>query len=362
MPIAELPALLESIAAMSKIAMQSAAAICVDDVAVNAKLLSGLERGHEGRAVKKVVRGSLLNKVILIPTALLVSAVMPGAVLPLLAVGGLHLASEGMGKLLGKDHDPLTAEQDTKVTEKKKIRAALKVDFILSAEITILTLSTVVGAPFVAQLAVLAATGAAVTAGLYGVIGGILKMNAAGQWLSRRKGNNPVSKAARGLGGALEKFEPHLMKGISRVGTVALFVIGGGLMLHGIPGAEQFMTGTLGSVIPSGIALGAATLLAETAVGLVAGLAAMPVMKVLCPQLTKVALFGKKLLGKIPEVKTTTANDNDAVQPVLVEASANALQQVSDVKAAMNTAAQRPANDDQSVAVQPAPQAKQLLR
>jgi predicted DNA repair protein MutK len=341
MPVAELPALLANIAAMSQMAVQGAAMVCVDDVAVNTKLLSGLERGHEGHAVRRVARFSLLNKAFLIPTALLVSAVAPGAILPLLALGGLHLASEGAEKLLNRG----APEEDTMKTEKNKIRAALKVDFILSAEITILTLSTVVGAPFLSQLAVLAITGAAATGGLYSMIGGILKMNAASQWLLGRTGKNPVAKIARGFGKALEKLEPHIMKGISLIGTAALFVIGGGLMLHGIPGAEQLLTGAIGAGPLTG-------LLAETAIGLAVGIVAHPVIEAVSSRLVN-------LVAKVPHVKKISIPER--IKPSGCEASVNALQNMPDVKQALNVAAQKPANEDEPAIAVPVPAKKLQL-
>ncbi len=344
---------LANIAAMTKACTQKAAGICGDDVAVNTKQLMGLERGRGVPATLKVIKGSLLNKAILIPVALTVSAFAPWAVLPMLAVGGLHLASEGAHNLLGKGHGHGHGHEghqhEAKETEKDKIRGALTVDFILSAEITVLTLSMIAALPLIGQLAVLAGTGAAMTLGMYGLIGGLVNMDGVGKWLEERQGDNALAKAARGLGKGIGKVMPHIMKGISFAGTVALFIIGGELLLHGIPGAEHMVTSAVGTMVANPAVQGVAAFVAETAIGFAAGFMAMPLMDKLEPKIDQAADYVKKQFAKLKERCAAKKKSKPKA-----EASAPAPQlspsKLKDLAAAheMNKAAQKPANDDKS--------------
>ena len=342
---------LGQIIAMTKACTQKAAGICGDDIAVNTKQLMGLDPGREVPATFKVMRGSLRNKAILIPIALTVSALAPWAILPLLAVGGLHLASEGARNMLGKGHGhgghghEGHDHGDKKPTEKSKIRGALTVDFILSAEITVLTLSMVAAAPLMLQLAVLAGTGLAMTVGMYGLIGGIINLDGAGKWLEQRKGDNIAAKAARGLGKVMGKSVPHIMKAISLAGTAALFVIGGQLLLHGVPGAEHMVTGALSTLSANPLVQSAIALVAETAVGLAAGFMAMPVMDKLEPKFEKAAEFIKKQLSKLRKPAKAPEAPKPAPQAA-PQITPDMLKNLS-VAPALNTAAQRPVNDDQ---------------
>jgi uncharacterized protein len=271
MLIGEMSSILAQFLSLTAQSVQGGAAIMMDDVAVNAKMLSGLKKGHKGHTIAKVIGGSLLNKVVLLPVALALSAIASGTILPLLALGGLNLAHEGIEKLRGHDHELVANTTDPEALEKKKIKEALKVDFILSAEVTLLTLSMVMAAPFLMQLGVLAAAGVGVTLGLYGLIGGIIKLDDIGRWLSQRSGNNLLSQAARKIGPNIEKSVPLIMKGISVVGTVALFMIGGELIMHAIPGAETLVSSVFGGL----------SVVAEIGVGLAAGLASVPVVAAL---------------------------------------------------------------------------------
>lgn len=343
---------LTQIAAMTKVCTQKAAGICGDDIAVNTKQLMGLDHGREVPATFKVMRGSLRNKAILIPIALTVSALAPWAVLPLLAIGGLHLASEGARNLIGKGHGHGHGHEghdhdDEKPTEKSKIRGALTVDFILSAEITVLTLSMVAAVPLMMQLAVLAGTGLAMTVGMYGLIGGLINMDGAGKWLEQRKGDSVAAKAARGLGKAMGKSVPHIMKAISVAGTVALFIIGGELLLHGIPGAENMVTGALSTLGATPLVQSALSFVAETAVGLAAGFMAMPVMNKLEPQFEKAADFIKKQVAKLRKpAKTQDAPKPAAPAPQAAPQLTPSILKNLSAAPALNAAAQKPANDD----------------
>ena len=198
------------------------------------------------------MKGSLLNKAVLIPAATLVSFAAPWAILPMLAVGGAFLTAEAMEQLRGKGHGHgghghAHGEKHVE-SEKEKIAGALKVDAILSMEITVLTLSVVAGAPILTQLAVMAATGAALTGVLYGVIGGIINLEAAGKWLAKREGDKPLAKISRSIGNGLGKAMPKLVKGISVIGTAALFLVGGELLLMGIPGGTALLAAAVAHV------------------------------------------------------------------------------------------------------------------
>jgi uncharacterized protein len=347
---------LANIAAMTKACTQRAAGICGDDVAVNTKQLMGLERGRGVPATLKVIKGSLLNKAILIPVALTVSAFAPWAVLPMLAVGGLHLASEGARNLLGKGHghghgheghDHDDHPHDAKGAEKDKIRGALTVDFILSAEITVLTLSMIAALPLVGQLAVLAGTGAAMTLGMYGLIGGLVNMKDVGTWLEERKGDNALAKTARGLGKGIGKVMPHIMKGISFAGTVALFIIGGELLLHGIPGAEHMVANAVGTIVTNPAIQGAASFVAETAIGLAAGFMAMPVMDKLEPKIDQAADWVKKQFAKLKERCVPKQKQSASAPKAPAPAPQLSPSKLKDIAVAndLNKAAQKPAND-----------------
>jgi len=353
------------IAAMTKLATQKAAAISADDIAVNTSILQETEPKRRVPAVLKVMGGSLLIKAAMIPVALLISGFAPWAILPLLALGGLHLASEGAEKLLGKDDkackDHTKHEKDNslcpdrpkspKEVEKEKIKNALFVDGLLTAEITVLTLSIVAGAPMLTVLAVLAATGLIRTGWMYGVVAGLTNMDTAGKWLSGRKGDDIVAKAARGMGKVLDKSAPYLMKGISLVGTVALFVIGGELMLHGVPGAEHLVTSALSAVTANPLVQGMLAHVAETAAGVAVGFAAQPVMGFIEPGIEKMVNTIKKLATKIGLCKRPD-DDNQPKPAALpeVQMPMGKLQATPPLTPALNNAAQKPAPEDTPVA------------
>lgn len=347
---------LAAIAALTKISTQKAAAILADDIAVNTSILQETEPKRRLPAVLKVMGGSLAIKAAMIPVALAVSSFAPWAILPMLAIAGLHLATEGAEKMKGEkalscdnhnQHDanspacpirPKTARE----IEKEKIKEALVIDGVLTAEITVLTLAITAGAPILTVLGVLAATGIIRTGWMYGVVAGLTNMDTGGKWLAERKGDNPLAKAARGVGRGLSKSAPYLMKGISLVGTLALFVIGGELMLHGIPGAEHMVTGSLTALSANPIVQYAISHIAEAAVGLVAGFAAAPIMeKYIEPAISKTVdvvkqVFGKTFMRSAPAPvapQPSTSLDENA--------TSGKLQTLPSISSTMNEASQR---------------------
>jgi predicted DNA repair protein MutK len=251
--IDDIASILDDISLMSKVAAKQTAGVLGDDLALNAQQVAGVNADRELPVVWAVAKGSLKNKVILLPAALAISAFIPWAVMPLLMVGGAYLCYEGFEKLAHKllhtrdsDDDHLARHTevladpavDMVALEKAKIKGAIRTDFILSAEIIVIALGTVAKAPFGEQVVVMILVAFVMTAGVYGIVAGIVKLDDGGLYLSRQLGNNLFSIMQRGIGGMVLKAAPYLMKAISILGTVAMFVVGGGILNHGIPGAH----------------------------------------------------------------------------------------------------------------------------
>ncbi len=235
----------DDVSVMTKVAVQKTAGVLGDDLALNAEQVSGVRAEREIPVVWAVAKGSLINKLILVPAALAISAWLPWAVTPLLMVGGAFLCYEGFEKLVHKylhrgeapavkgnaEGAVLDGQNiDLVAMEKDKVRGAVRTDFILSAEIIAITLGTVAGAPFVQQLAVLSGIALVMTVGVYGLVAGIVKLDDLGLWLTRK-----ASSAAQALGRGLVNATPWLMKGLSVAGTAAMFLVGGGILVHGVP-------------------------------------------------------------------------------------------------------------------------------
>ncbi len=240
----DIATILDDVATMTKVAAKKTAGVLGDDLALNAQQVTGVQADRELPVVWAVAVGSLLNKAILVPAALAISAFAPWAITPLLMLGGAFLCFEGFEKLAHRflhsaeadqaHHEELVqANVDPKVDmaafERDKIKGAIRTDFILSAEIIVIALGTVASQPLQTQLAVLVAVAIAMTVGVYGLVAGIVKMDDAGLWLSRRAG-----AAAQVVGGFLLAAAPRLMKALSVLGTAAMFLVGGGILVHGI--------------------------------------------------------------------------------------------------------------------------------
>jgi len=217
-----------------------------------------------------VAKGSLLNKTILVPAALAISAGAPWAVTPLLMVGGAYLCYEGFEKLAQKllpgraKHDERRAAPlDPAAAEQAKIKGAVRTDFVLSAEIIVITLGTVAGAPFSVRVAVLVGIALLMTVGVYGLVAGIVKLDDAGLYLSRRRGNAVAARIQRAIGASILGAAPLLMKGLGIAGTAAMFLVGGGILVHGVPALHALIKGL---ALPL-------SLLVDAAVGVVAGAA-----------------------------------------------------------------------------------------
>jgi predicted DNA repair protein MutK len=282
----DIATVLDDVAVLTKVAAKKTTGVLGDDLALNAQQVSGVSADRELPVVWAVAKGSALNKAILVPAALAISAFIPWAVTPLLMVGGLFLCFEGFEKLAHKfmhskdEEDAKRAELTAALTnpavdlvafEKDKIKGAVRTDFILSAEIIAITLGTVADKAFGTQFAVLAGIAILMTIGVYGLVAGIVKLDDLGLYLSRKPGwREPV-------GNGILKAAPYLMKGLAIAGTAAMFLVGGGILTHGLPflhhaieGLAAQVGGVLGAVTPTlldaltGIVAGALVLVVVT--------------------------------------------------------------------------------------------------
>jgi predicted DNA repair protein MutK len=247
--IDDIALLLDDVALMSKVAAKKTAGVLGDDLALNAQQVTGIKADRELPVVWAVAKGSMVNKAILVPSALAISAFAPWAVTPLLMAGGAFLCFEGVEKLVHpllhrhEDDEAHRAElanavADDKVDmvafEKDKIKGAVRTDFILSAEIVTITLGIVAKEPMTTQVMVLSGISVAMTIGVYGLVAAIVKMDDAGLYLSQRGG-----ALQRAVGRGLLATAPVMMKTLSVVGTAAMFLVGGGILMHGLPGAHE---------------------------------------------------------------------------------------------------------------------------
>ena len=239
----DIATLLDDISMMGKLAAKKTAGVLGDDLSLNAQQVTGVRANRELPVVWSVAKGSFLNKVILVPLALLISAFLPWAITPLLMIGGAFLCFEGFEKVLHTLHArkhkespearqqrlEALANQDPKTFERDKVKGAVRTDFILSAEIVAITLGIVADAPLLNQVIVLSGIAILVTVGVYGLVGVIVKLDDMGYWLVEKS-----SALAKAVGKGLLIVAPWLMKVLSVVGTLAMFLVGGGIVVHGI--------------------------------------------------------------------------------------------------------------------------------
>lgn len=286
----DIATVLDDVAAMTKLATRKTAGVLGDDLAVNAEQASGVRADRELPVVWAVAKGSFRNKCILVPAALLVSFVAPRLIVPALIVGGLFLCYEGFEKIAHKlfhspeeasaHHEQLVAQRldpavDLVQLEKQKIQGAVRTDFILSAEIIVLTLGLVAEQDILRQVLVLCAIALIMTVGVYGLVAGIVKLDDAGLYLMQRDGQGAGRRTQRWLGERLMDFAPRLMKFLAFAGTVAMFLVGGGILTHGFPVMHDAITGLAlraHDIVLIGPPLSAlAPTLANVTVGMVAG-------------------------------------------------------------------------------------------
>jgi uncharacterized protein len=271
----DIASVLDDVALLTKVAAKKTAGVLGDDLALNAQQVTGVSASRELPVVWAVARGSLVNKAILVPAALAISATLPWAITPLMMIGGAYLCYEGVEKLAHRllhskeedahhraEHVRTLVEGDVDVValEKDKIKGAVRTDFILSAEIIVLSLGVVGGQPFPQQVLVLVAIALAMTVGVYGLVAGIVKLDDFGLWLADK------GRALAAVGRVIVASTPWLMKGLSFAGTAAMFLVGGGILVHSLPPLHHAIEG----VMPEGWG-GVPSALASAFVGIVAG-------------------------------------------------------------------------------------------
>jgi len=280
----DITSVLDDVATLTKVATKKTAGVLGDDLALNAQQVAGVAAARELPVVWAVAKGSLVNKAILVPAALAISAFIAWAIVPLLIVGGLFLCYEGVEKLAhrylqrGSADDAQRAELqraladpavDLVALEKDKIKGAIRTDFILSAEIIVIALGTVAQAPFGTRVAVLVGIALLMTVGVYGLVAGIVKLDDAGLYLSRMPGDSGAARLLRALGGAILRAAPWLMKALSVAGTAAMFLVGGGILTHGIPPLHHAIESLLAGAGAVLAALG--PMVIDALVGVIAG-------------------------------------------------------------------------------------------
>lgn len=246
--IDDIAALLDDVALLSKVAAKKTAGVLGDDLALNAQQVTDIKADRELPVIWAVAKGSFLNKLILVPAALAISAFIPWLITPLLIIGGLFLCYEGIEKILhsllhkkeSAHHDALvhavnTPDIDIVAFEKDKIKGAIRTDFILSAEIIAITLGVVAAEPLATQAGVLSTVAVLITIVVYGIVAGIVRLDDWGLALFKHQGESLFAKLQRAIGMGLLQTVPYLMKGLSIFGTAAMFLVGGGILSHGIP-------------------------------------------------------------------------------------------------------------------------------
>ena len=279
----DIATVLDDVAVMSKMAAKKTAGVLGDDLALNAQQVSGVRAERELPVVWRVAKGSFINKLILVPLALLISVVAPWLINPLLVIGGLFLSYEGVEKIMhtlqhkkaqtSKEAqlELIQTEQDLATYETEKIKGAVRTDFILSAEIVVISLGTVAAASFLTKVTVLSVIAVAMTVGVYGFVALIVKIDDIGLYLTEQAAN-----FKQRIGRGLLAFAPILMKTLSVVGTAAMFLVGGGIINHAIPFVHHFTEDTVEYVqdIPTmGSIVGSLTpMLMNLVVGILAGI------------------------------------------------------------------------------------------
>lgn len=289
--IDDIATILDDVAILSKVAAKKTAGVLGDDLALNAQQVAGVRADRELPVVWAVFKGSMVNKLILVPAALLISLFAPWAVTPLLMIGGAYLCFEGFEKLAHKflhsreedqahEAELLKALTDPAVdmveVERDKIKGAVRTDFVLSAEIIAITLGTVQSLVWTTQLAVLSTIALLMTFGVYGFVAGIVKMDDAGLYLSKLPGSGATRRMLQAFGRGLLRAAPVLMKVLAVVGTAAMFLVGGGILVHGIGPLYHAVDGVLAQLGSSGGAMAGLTgallpIVVEALTGIVAG-------------------------------------------------------------------------------------------
>lgn len=287
----DITTMLDDVSVMTKVAAKKTAGVLGDDLALNAQQVSGVDASRELPVVWAVAKGSFINKLILVPTALLLSYFLPWSIKPLLMIGGAFLCFEGFEKIwhkfLHRKHADMKAEAkheeeihtamenpkiDMVALEKDKIKGAIRTDFILSAEIIVIALGTVATEVFSKQVAVVSAIALIMTVGVYGLVAGIVKLDDLGLHMMMKKGSSIFKQIIRKVGSWLLAGTPYLMRFLSVAGTAAMFLVGGSIIGHNIPAVHHISEGLVNAVRPiSGILAVISPMLVDAVVGLIVG-------------------------------------------------------------------------------------------
>lgn len=301
--IDDISTLLDDVAVLTRVAATKTVGVMGDDLALNAEQVAGVNVERELPVVWAVAKGSFLNKLILVPAALAISAFIPGAIMPLMMIGGLFLCFEGFEKvahkLLHKEAEggksraqQVTAVADPKVDlvayEREKVKGAIRTDFVLSAEIIVITLGTMATAPLMQQVVALSIVAVGATVLVYGLVAGIVKLDDLGLKLHMQLGSGGRDKLRRQLGAGILRAAPVLMKSLSILGTAAMFTVGGGIIAHGVPPVAHWIESLDAGVAERSAVLASIVgMLLDAVVGIVAGGLAVLVFT-----------LGKRALGK----------------------------------------------------------------
>jgi predicted DNA repair protein MutK len=295
--IDDIASVLDDVAALTKVATKKTAGVLGDDLALNAQQVAGVRAERELPVVWAVAKGSLVNKAILVPAALGISALAPWAITPLLMAGGTFLCFEGCEKLFHKSsHDDDADEHATEsqrllqaqaenvdlvALEATKIKGAIRTDFVLSAEIVTIALGTVAESTFQVRVAVLCGLSVVMTVGVYGLVAGIVKLDDLGLYLRRlgARGGSALATVKTRLGSAILIAAPLLMRGLSIAGTIAMFLVGGGILAHALHSVvelvQQQAEALRATPVVGGLLAFMLPLLFELVVGFVAGMVAL---------------------------------------------------------------------------------------
>ena len=286
----DIATILDDVSVMTKVAAKKTAGVLGDDLALNAEQVTGVRAERELPVVWAVFKGSAINKLVMVPAALFLSAVFPWTITPLLMLGGAFLCYEGFEKVAHRllhskeeeqeDHSKrVQAVADRKVDmvqfEKQRIRGAIRTDAILSAEIIVIALGTVQDAELAVRIGVVSVIAAAMTVGVYGLVAGIVKLDDVGIYLMEKTGESRMAALQRWLGEKILSFAPVMMKTLSVVGTAAMFLVGGGIIAHGLPLLAEWLHDiedyTHALPVASDLFSGLATLVFNAVTGIVAG-------------------------------------------------------------------------------------------
>lgn len=269
--IDDVAAMMDDVAVMTKVAAKKTAGVVGDDLAVNADQLNGISPEKELPIVWAVFKGSLKNKVILLPLAILISYFLPMLITPILMFGGAFLCYEGVEKVLEKFY-PHPPELKPVVTEEEKVKGAIRTDLVLSAEILVISLGMIKDASITTQILSLSIIALGMTIGVYGFVALLIKLDDMGLYLNQKTTN----KGSQMLGTVLLKSAPALMKFLGVAGTIAMFTVGGGIMAHGLPFLHSIQESI--QTLPSSMIL-VSSISLEIILGVITGFIAVGVVK-----------------------------------------------------------------------------------